>query len=101
MDEQKFRLDEGGDELTVESWIKSISDGTVPDALTSFDKKHHSGSLGGFGTSLENVLDTDRAVPIFEFRGLDWVDTTAQAVDVAKKCEENVVELHEKFEEAP
>lgn len=79
--------------------MKSITDGTVPDALTTFDKKFYS-SIGGFGTALENVPNTNRLVPIFEFRGLQPIPTW-YTIKFARAVDKNVISLYDRFGTAP
>ncbi|KAL8827257.1 MAG: hypothetical protein Q9191_003292 [Dirinaria sp. TL-2023a] len=98
IDERRFQLGAGGPRLLVREWMESIADGTVPDALTTFDEDVDS-SIGGFKTALENVLGTHRPVPIFEFRKLDNIDTP-DTVRFAKRIEENAVYLHRMFSRA-
>lgn len=98
MDQQAFRFRNQGAPLFVRDWIKSIADGTVPDALTTFDTAVDS-SIGGFKTALEYVLGTTRPVPIFEFRKLDNIETP-ETVSFAKRVEEIVLYLHKTFREA-
>ncbi|CAJ2502618.1 Uu.00g100120.m01.CDS01 [Anthostomella pinea] len=52
--------DEGGEELSVKTWIESIDQGERPDALSEFDQKYWDGSIGAFeaygtGPVKENV----------------------------------------------
>ena len=79
--------------------MQSITDGTVPDALTTFDKLFYS-SIGGFGTALENVPNTERAVPVFEFRGLQEIQTW-ETIKFANAVDGNVMTLYDKFGTAP
>lgn len=71
MDKQTFVLESGGQfkSLTVSDWIKSIGAGSAPDALTTLDQ-FIDRSIGGLGSSLENMYGGKRAVPLFEFRNL-------------------------------
>ena len=94
MDGQEWQV--GNKKVSIQEWIKSISDGTVPDALTAFDK-HFSSSIGGFGNKLEYILDTNREVPIFEFRNLKPALSKEVAIALAETCEKQVVALHEKY----
>lgn len=84
MDQQKFSVTSSGkfDSCTVQEWINIIHDNTSPDRFTVLDKVLD-GSIGGLGSALENVLNTQRAVPLFEFRNLamrERVEEAEQAV---------------------
>ena len=96
MDEQKFQAGNQGQGVSIRNWMTSIADGTVPDALTTFDAEYIDASIGGFKTALEYVLGTTRPVPIFEFRRLDNIPTP-ETVSFAKRVDENVVYLHRMF----
>ncbi len=99
MDNQKWQSGNQGQSLTIRDWLQSIADGTVPDGLTNFDE-NFSSSIGGFGNDLENVLNTNRAVPLFEFKGLPELQTW-ELVKFANAVEDNVVDLHRQFSTAP
>ena len=99
MDDQQWEASNQDIPLKIRDWIQSITDGTVPDALTTFDKQFYS-SIGGFGTALENVPNTKRAVPVFEFRGLKQIRTW-NTIHFAKAVDENVMTLYDMFGTAP
>ena len=99
MDDQQWRAGNQVNRLTIQDWMQSITDGTVPDALTTFDKQFYS-SIGGFGTTLENVPNTERAVPVFEFRGLKEIPTW-KTIKFAKGVDANVMTLYDMFGTAP
>lgn len=101
MDKQTFGIASGGQSftLTVKDWIQGISDGTLPDKLTTLDEEID-GSIGGFRGALENVLNTQRAVPLFEFRRLNTT-TSSGMEDFAKKVDGAVEDLHKKYASAP
>lgn len=101
MDKQTFGVASGGQSftLTVKDWIQGISDGTLPDKLTTLDEEID-GSIGGFRGALENVLNTQRAVPLFEFRRLN-ATTSSGMEDLAKKVDGAVEGLHKKYASAP
>ena len=72
MDLQRFTVtsSEGKSEsCTVKEWIQSIADGKSPDRLSEIDKLID-GQVGGLKDRTEFVLNTKRAVPLFEFRRL-------------------------------
>jgi len=87
--------------LFVKDWINSIQYPSTPeavDALTTLDTKADS-SIGGFGTNMEYVLNTQRLVPLFEFRRLARIPASGyQAFVTAAEAE--VVALHTHFTNA-
>ena len=98
MDDQRFEIGQGHS-LSVRDWMQSITDGTVPDALTTLDSHLHK-SIGGFGVKVENIANTNRGVPIFEFRGIP-VFKTPETIKFAKDIDKNVVDLHRRFTTKP
>lgn len=84
MDGQTFSVSSAGksDSVSVQDWIRSIAHGDSPDKLTVVDQTVDS-QVGGLGDALENVLDTTRAVPLFEFRRL----RSAKAEDMQTNVE--------------
>ncbi|KAI0388673.1 hypothetical protein F5Y17DRAFT_470265 [Xylariaceae sp. FL0594] len=56
--------------MNINTWIDGIGAGSGgKDALSVFDESID-GSIGGLGTVTENMFNSQRAVPIFEFRDL-------------------------------
>ncbi|KAL8996351.1 MAG: hypothetical protein Q9169_004117 [Polycauliona sp. 2 TL-2023] len=96
MDQQKFNGDRGP---TVPEWIQSIQDGKKPNLLSEADKQYD-GSIGGLKGALENVIGTDRAVPIFEFRNLASTMPTGMEKGV-KGAKDALIEYHRKFGSSP
>lgn len=96
MDQQTFKTSnsEGkSDSCSVQEWIQSIQDGNSPDRLSQVDHIVD-GSIGGYGDALENVINTNRAVPLFEFRRLAGV----RAADMEKHvtdAEQAVIDYHD------
>ncbi|KAL8881308.1 MAG: hypothetical protein Q9198_001467 [Flavoplaca austrocitrina] len=101
MDKEVFSLESDGkrDKCSVKVWIKSIQDNRSPDRLSEADKVID-GSIGGLGNSLENVLNTNRAVPLFEFRSLAGVKA-ANMEDKVTKAEQAVIDYHHAFSSPP
>lgn len=66
MDGQTFIVESNGksESTTVKDWMQSIQDGKPPDRLSEIDKVID-GSIGRFKDALEDVLNTNRAVPLF------------------------------------
>lgn len=94
MDEEVFSLESDGksDKCSVKEWIQSIQDNRSPDRLSEADRVID-GSIGGLGNALENILNTNRAVPLFEFRNLAGVKV-ANMKDIVTKAEQAVIDYH-------
>ena len=79
--------------------MTSITDGPSPDKLTTLDKLID-GQIGGLNTALENVPDTTRAVPLFEFRNLAGINAGAMESTV-DKAEQEIIKYLSKYETPP
>ncbi len=101
MDKEVFALSWEGerDDCSVSEWIQSIQDNQSPDRLSKADEIMD-GSIGGLGKALENVLGTNRAVPLFEFRKLAGV-TAAKMEDKVTKAEQAIIDYHHAFGNPP
>ncbi|SLM39732.1 hypothetical protein LPUS_10336 [Lasallia pustulata] len=85
--------------LTVEDWMTSIASGSSPDKLTKLDGLID-GQIGGLGTALENIIDSTRAVPLFEFRNLAGVKA-GKMQDAVSKAEQAVITYFNKYKTLP
>lgn len=85
--------------LTVEDWITSIASGSSPDKLTKLDGLID-GQIGGLGTALENIIDSTRAVPLFEFRNLDGINA-GKMQDTVSNAEQAVITYFDKYKAPP
>ena len=86
--------------VNIKDWITSVGrkEGSK-DKLSVFDESID-GSIGGFGTSMEKTYQTDRSVPIFEFR--DLVDKQTQEIEKFMGDVDTVIQdLHKKFAKPP
>ena len=94
MDGQTFKVNSNGksDSTTVKDWMQSIQDGKSPDRLSEIDKVID-GSIGRFKDALENVVNTNRAVPLFEFRRLKSVKA-GEMKDRVDEYEQAVIAYH-------
>lgn len=72
--------------------MQSVQDGHSPDRLSEVDQVID-GSIGGLKDALENVIDTDRAVPLFEFRNLAGVKA-GDMKDKVTKAEQAIIDYH-------
>jgi len=94
MEGQKFEVSFNGktDSTTVKDWMQSVQDGKSPDRLPEIDQVLD-GSIGGLKDALENVFNTNRAVPLFEFRRLARVKVGDMA-DSVDKYEQAIIAYH-------
>lgn len=92
MDQQEFLYDPGTKSLMVQAWMTSIQNKVYPDALTTFDVNFN-GQVGGLGPALENVLNTNRGVPLFEFRRLPGT-TQPNMVTFVNNAEQAIIAYH-------
>ena len=92
--------------VNIKAWIQGIgAQSPAPDLLTAYDKGIDN-SIGGLGTTMEKMFDSQRSVPLFEFRSLFTMQTTqATGVDglesFAKKADSAVQALHKQFANPP
>lgn len=70
------------------------------DGLSEFDTSID-GSIGGLKTATEHVYNTQRAVPLFEFRDLVHYPTTSEFGSFMAQADEAIQALHKKFATAP
>ena len=62
--------------MNIKSWIQGIGSGSPsPDELSRFDASID-GSIGGLGTRMEKMYNSQRLVPLFEFRNLNDIKTS-------------------------
>jgi hypothetical protein len=98
MDKQKFSVlsfDGKSDSSTVQEWMQSIQDGNSPDRLSELDRIID-GQIGGLKDALENVLNTSRAVPLFEFRRLKSVKSGDMQSRVIS-AEKAIIDYHNSY----
>ncbi|KAF2795961.1 hypothetical protein K505DRAFT_359715 [Melanomma pulvis-pyrius CBS 109.77] len=87
------------DGCTMKEWIDAIEAGTTPDPITRVDQKED-GSVGRLGGKFENVLNTNRLVPIFEFRRLESTPPSGFGF-LVQGVEDAIVAYHGQFANAP
>ncbi|KAL8869501.1 MAG: hypothetical protein Q9174_004225 [Haloplaca sp. 1 TL-2023] len=85
--------------LKVSDWIDSIENGASPDELTKLDRLVD-GQIGGLGEALENVVDTSRAVPLFEFRNLGGKKPN-EFQGFVTKAERALIDYHNQYKTPP
>jgi hypothetical protein len=86
-------------ECGMKEWIDAIEAGQSPDPISIVDKKVD-GSVGRLADKWEKVLNTDRLVPIWEFRRLTGVQPSGFG-SKAQDVEAAIVAYHGKFANAP
>jgi hypothetical protein len=71
---------------------------TLPqkDLVMLMDKALRHGQVGGLGNKMEDMLDTDNPVPIFEFRDLDPI-IGSKLPDLMWSYEDKVIYYHHQF----
>ena len=90
--------------MNIKDWITGIGSGTgvgTPpvDALSDFDRSIDA-SIGGLTTKMEKMYNSDRSVPLFEFRNLDTI-TTSEVEQFMTDVDSAIQALHGKFANAP
>lgn len=86
--------------MNIKSWIEGIgAQSPSPDLLTTFDQAID-GSIGGLGTTTEKMFDSERPVPLFEFRDLLDV-TTSGIVAFMTNADQSIQKLHKDFATKP
>ena len=85
--------------VLVKDWMTSITSGSSPDGLTKLDQYIDS-QIGGLWTRLENVIDTTRAVPLWEFRNLAGVPVGSMQ-DTVSNAEKALIDFHKKYTTPP
>jgi hypothetical protein len=83
----------------MKDFIQDIEGGTSPDAISRVDKQID-GSVGRFGDHFEKVMNTDREVPIFEFRRLKG-STPSEFGTLASGVEDAIMDYHKSMGNAP
>ncbi|KAF2094386.1 hypothetical protein NA57DRAFT_60432 [Rhizodiscina lignyota] len=91
-------------EQTVKNWIDGITHsdnrkGRNPDLLTWVDQVID-GSIGGWGRKLERMYNSDRQVPLFEFRHLYQTPPDGFG-KLIREAEKDIMRLHERYPEPP
>ena len=86
--------------VNIQQWIQDIGLGNPsPDQLSAFDKNYDS-SIGGLNTATENMYNSQRAVPLFEFRDLDPLKTT-DFESFMGTVDSSIQALHQQFATQP
>ena len=80
--------------LRVKEWVDSMAAGEVPDKLAQFDADFFDGSIGGFGTKMEYLLESRIAAPLWEIRGWRSSRRPQQVPDIIKASHRALVSMH-------
>ncbi|KAI4948372.1 hypothetical protein J4E91_005794 [Alternaria rosae] len=84
----------------IKDWIRGLDpESQDKDALTQFDEVND-GSIGALGTTQEKMFNSERSVPLFEFRDLDYVPTDGME-DFMRRVDQAIQDLHNNFANAP
>lgn len=86
--------------VNIKDWITGIGAGTGDKDLLSIFDESIDGSIGGRGNLLENMYNTQRAVPLFEFRNLLEIFTSGFETFMAN-VDKAVQDLHTNFANPP
>ncbi|KAI1320050.1 hypothetical protein F5Y16DRAFT_417644 [Xylariaceae sp. FL0255] len=85
-----------GDTMSIMDWINGIQNpGPDGDLLKNFDVNFDS-QIGGFGSLVENILNTNTPVPLFEFRDLLRISASAFQPSV-ENVENQVINYHRTY----
>lgn len=91
----------GGDKCNIRNWIQGLDPQSEDqDALSQWDAKVNDGSIGRLGTKEEKMFNSQRFVPLFEFRDLLEV-TTDKMGDFMGSVDKAIQDLHNNFANAP
>jgi hypothetical protein len=86
--------------VNIKTWIQGIGSGTgAKDALSVFDESID-GSIGGLKTATEKMYNSERSVPLFEFRDLVGILTSGFEKFMGD-VDTSVQTLHKTFANAP
>ncbi|KAH0427778.1 hypothetical protein CcaCcLH18_09484 [Colletotrichum camelliae] len=105
LQDKAWSLKGGIDPLSVKTWVESIISQPAgsPDALSAWDAKHFDGQIGAFdelGKSFEQVLNSQREVSLWEFRGLGF-SRKADLAERVTNIQSEVVKFHRKYPQEP
>ncbi|KAH6675112.1 hypothetical protein B0J14DRAFT_637790 [Halenospora varia] len=87
--------------VNIKTWIQGIGSETgAKDALSVFDESID-GSIGGLNTATEKMYNSQRSVPLFEFRDLYGTPKTTDFEKFMGDVDTAVQALHKTFANAP
>ncbi|RDL32656.1 Uncharacterized protein BP5553_09112 [Venustampulla echinocandica] len=87
--------------VNIKTWIQGIGSGTgAKDALSVFDESID-GSIGGLKTATEKMYNSQRSVPLFEFRDLIDTHSTTEFEIFMGRVDTAVQALHRTFANPP
>lgn len=90
--------------MNIKDWITGIDSGKgvgepPVDALSNFDRSNDK-SIGGRGTTMEKMYQSDRSAPLIEFRNLDDIQTSG-VEQFMKDVDTAIQALHAQFANPP
>jgi hypothetical protein len=98
---------QGDATCNIRDWIHGLDpESEDQDALSKFDEKVNDGSIGKLGTKEEKMFNSQRFVPLFEFRDLLNVYTKTREevmgmADFMSEVDKAIQVLHNNFANAP
>ncbi|KAJ5168163.1 uncharacterized protein N7482_003757 [Penicillium canariense] len=87
---------EAGKTMSIKSWVENMK---TNDLLRQFDQ-YIDGSLGGLGTRMETMYNSDRKAPLFEFRDIPD-KKTSEIEQYMADVDKEIQTLHDKYKSAP
>nr|POF22267.1 hypothetical protein CFP56_36352 [Quercus suber] len=91
--------------LSIQKWITGIGAGSPsPDRLTTFDFEQFDGSIGGRGKVIERIYNSQRQVPLFEFRnlnGITFASDNSGPANFMTRVDQEIQNLHSTFANPP
>jgi len=95
-----YTFAQGETKCNVRDWIHSLDpESDENDKLTEFDKEID-GSIGRLGKTQEKMFNSERSVPLFEFRDLNTLQTEGMEKFMGE-VDQAIQDLHNKFREPP
>lgn len=83
--------------VNIQAWIEGIgAQSPSPDLLTTFENNAKDGSIGGLGSTTEKMFNSQRSVPLFEFRNLKGL-RTSEIVGFMTEVDQSIQQLHKDY----
>ncbi|KAI4635690.1 uncharacterized protein J4E87_000645 [Alternaria ethzedia] len=95
-----YTFAQGDTKCNIRDWIHGLDpESDENDKLTEFDKEID-GSIGRLGKTQEKMFNSERSVPLFEFRDLNTLQTEGMEKFMGD-VDQAIQDLHNKFRESP
>ena len=88
--------------VNIKAWIQGIRGDSASDSkdlLSAFDESIDA-SIGGLKGQTEKMYNSQRSVPLFEFRDLEYIDTT-KFETFMDSVDSSIQDLHKDFANSP